>query len=288
MELQTLTPQAALQALLTTGDGLPDSEVAGRLAQYGPNEIKRVKKTPLYLRFLSQFTHFLAPLLWAAAGLCVISEWLHPGTGRLCGRHEFHGAKQHRGILCRVWQRKRARARQVAPHDGARPRRSALLRQAFAGAHRAPPARVPTPGAATIEQVTKFLKCKPQQMIKTLIYVGDGKPLAVGSVSNQPSFMRTRQVAALDQDGWAQLATQHTQIAGAADPAEIVLRLSVKDPDRKKVERFGREIAPLVTAGPAGVTGFAGGRPKAQEIVAYWPALLPRELVDWKVSVEAI
>jgi hypothetical protein len=44
MELQTLTPQAALQALLTTGDGLPESEVAGRLAQYGPNEIKRVKK----------------------------------------------------------------------------------------------------------------------------------------------------------------------------------------------------------------------------------------------------
>ena len=72
------------------------------------------------------------------------------------------------------------------------------------------------------------------------------------------------------------------------DPAEIVLRLSVKDSDRKKVERFGREMAPLVTAGPAGVTGFAGGRPKAQEIVAYWPALLPRELVSWQVSVASV
>ena len=38
---------------------------------------------------------------------------------------------------------------------------------------------VPTPGAATIEQVTKFLKCPAQQMIKTLIYVADGKPIAV-------------------------------------------------------------------------------------------------------------
>ena len=38
---------------------------------------------------------------------------------------------------------------------------------------------VPTPGAATIEQVTKFLKCPARQMIKTLIYVADGKPLAV-------------------------------------------------------------------------------------------------------------
>ncbi len=84
-------------------------------------------------------------------------------------------------------------------------------------------------------------------------------------------------------------STVHAGIARAPeDPAEIVLRLSVKDPDQKRVERFGREIAPLVTAGPAGVTGFAGGRPKAQEIVAYWPALLPRELVAWAVSVQAI
>ena len=72
------------------------------------------------------------------------------------------------------------------------------------------------------------------------------------------------------------------------EPAEVVLRLSVKDSDKKKVERFGREIAPLVTAGPAGVTGFAGGRPKAAEIVAYWPALIPREEITWQVSVEEV
>ncbi len=38
---------------------------------------------------------------------------------------------------------------------------------------------VPTPGAATIEQVTKFLNCPAQQMIKTLIYAADGKAIAV-------------------------------------------------------------------------------------------------------------
>ena len=38
---------------------------------------------------------------------------------------------------------------------------------------------VPTPGASTIEQVTKFLKCPAEQMIKTLIYSADGKPIAV-------------------------------------------------------------------------------------------------------------
>jgi hypothetical protein len=75
-----------------------------------------------------------------------------------------------------------------------------------------------------------------------------------------------------------------------ADPPEVVLRLGVRDADRAKVERFGMELAPLVTAGPPGVTGFAGGRPKPQEVVAYWPALLAREAVEpaVRVSVEAV
>jgi hypothetical protein len=42
---------------------------------------------------------------------------------------------------------------------------------------------------------------------------------------------------------------------------------------------------PLVTSGPPGVTGFAGGRPKATEIIGYWPALLSKELVETRVTV---
>ncbi len=78
--------------------------------------------------------------------------------------------------------------------------------------------------------------------------------------------------------------------AAAVDPPEVVLRLAVRDRDRAKVERFGKEIAPLVTAGPPGVTGFAGGRPKPQEVIAYWPALLRREEVEpyVNVSVESL
>lgn len=79
-------------------------------------------------------------------------------------------------------------------------------------------------------------------------------------------------------------------LAPPAEPPEVVLRLAVRDAERAKVERFGKEIAPLVTAGPPGVTGFAGGRPKPQEVVAYWPALLDRHEVEPRldVSVEAI
>jgi prolyl-tRNA synthetase len=39
--------------------------------------------------------------------------------------------------------------------------------------------KVDTPGAATIEQVSRFLGCRPEEMIKTLIYTADGRPIAV-------------------------------------------------------------------------------------------------------------
>jgi prolyl-tRNA synthetase len=39
--------------------------------------------------------------------------------------------------------------------------------------------QVSTPGTTSIEQVSKLLKCQPSQMIKTLIYQADGKPVAV-------------------------------------------------------------------------------------------------------------
>jgi hypothetical protein len=69
---------------------------------------------------------------------------------------------------------------------------------------------------------------------------------------------------------------------------EVVLRIGVRSKDKSAVERFGKEIAPLILTGPPGVTGFAGGRPKPSEVVAYWPALIPKTLVKPKVIVESI
>jgi hypothetical protein len=67
----------------------------------------------------------------------------------------------------------------------------------------------------------------------------------------------------------------------------VQLRVGVRSPDRKAVERFTREIAPLVLNGPPSVTGFAGGRPKVEEIVAYWPALVDKTVVQTRVEVLA-
>ncbi len=66
---------------------------------------------------------------------------------------------------------------------------------------------------------------------------------------------------------------------------EIQMRVSVMGPNKKDIDRFGMEIAPLILTGPSGVTGFAGGRPKASEVVAYWPALLNKEAVDYNVTL---
>jgi hypothetical protein len=71
-------------------------------------------------------------------------------------------------------------------------------------------------------------------------------------------------------------------------PSEIILRLGAKGQDKKMLEFLGRELAPLVTGGPPGITGFAAGRPSASEIVGYWPALIDKKRVSTSVTVEEI
>jgi len=71
----------------------------------------------------------------------------------------------------------------------------------------------------------------------------------------------------------------------AADPPEVVLRVAVRDSRRAAVERFAREFAPLVTSGPAGVTGYTTGRPAVREVFAYWPALVARSAVTPTVTL---
>ena len=58
------------------------------------------------------------------------------------------------------------------------------------------------------------------------------------------------------------------------------LRIGVRGHDRKAVDRFTRELIPLVLNGPPGATGYGEGRPPVREIVAYWPALIPREEIQ--------
>jgi hypothetical protein len=85
--------------------------------------------------------------------------------------------------------------------------------------------------------------------------------------------------------GWN---STHGHLAGAPSPdlQEVQLRVGVRAAQRAPVEAFTREIAPLILTGPPTVTGFAGGRPQAQEVVAYWPALIDRREIEPHLHVE--
>jgi hypothetical protein len=80
----------------------------------------------------------------------------------------------------------------------------------------------------------------------------------------------------------------HGPLAGDPPPdlPEVTVRWGVLAQDAAAVDRFSKEIAPLVLAGPPSVTGFAGGRPRVQEVVAYWPALIARDEVEPHLRVE--
>jgi hypothetical protein len=67
--------------------------------------------------------------------------------------------------------------------------------------------------------------------------------------------------------------------------AEVVMRIGVRSNDRAAVDRFTKELAPLALNGPPVVTGLGSGRPRVEEIVAYWPALIPKREVKPEVTV---
>ena len=71
-------------------------------------------------------------------------------------------------------------------------------------------------------------------------------------------------------------------------PGELVLRVSAHDRRREAVECFARQFAPLITSGPAGLAGYASGRPEVRPVFAYWPTLVPKRLVEPRVKVQPV
>jgi hypothetical protein len=125
--------------------------------------------------------------------------------------------------------------------------------------------------------------------VGTLVYAW---PEAVDKATRADGILRAR----LDRLGlkFDEILTElvgadatHGRLAGKPSPdlAEVQLRVGVRAADRAPVERFSREIAPLILNGPPSVTGFAGGRPKVEEIVAYWPALIPKSEIRPVVEI---
>jgi sodium/potassium-transporting ATPase subunit alpha len=83
VKIHNLSKEEVLKSLITSEKGLSEEDAGRRLNEYGLNEIKEVRKKSLYLKFIAQFTHFLAILLWISAFLSFLSEYLRPGEGML-------------------------------------------------------------------------------------------------------------------------------------------------------------------------------------------------------------
>ena len=102
---------------------------------------------------------------------------------------------------------------------------------------------------------------------------------------------RIQQLGLQFEEVWAELlgfgACHGPAAWPVADVPEVQLRIGVRGADRKAVDRFTRELIPLVLSGPPTATGFGDGRPPVREVVAYWPALIPREEISTRVEVVA-
>ena len=126
------------------------------------------------------------------------------------------------------------------------------------------------------------------QAVGTLVY---SWPQAIEKARAAESMVRGRL-----SDLGLEFDEVHGEILGAGachgpaaapshDPPEVVLRMGVRAPRRDPVERFSREMIPLVLNGPPTATGFGEGRPRVRHVVAHHASLLPREEIETSVEV---
>lgn len=127
-------------------------------------------------------------------------------------------------------------------------------------------------------------------------YAASGMVAVVGRDAEAKARAAGRLVLERVRRAGFELADSLVEVLGAGDvvrgsvrpgspPFEVVLRVAARDPRREAVARFCKELAPLVTAGPPGIAGYASGRPEVRPAFGYWPTLVPRGLVEPAVEV---
>ncbi|HYE34258.1 cation-transporting P-type ATPase [Methylocaldum sp.] len=107
MKIHHLQPDQALRSLHTQFEGLSETEAARRLHEYGANRLTEFKRESVALRFIKQFTHFFALLLWLAAGLAFFGDWKAPGEGMATLGFAIVGVILINGVFS-FWQEYRA------------------------------------------------------------------------------------------------------------------------------------------------------------------------------------
>lgn len=134
-------------------------------------------------------------------------------------------------------------------------------------------------------------------MLKVSMSYEDGWKAAGEVLISGPNVRK--KAAVVEEIFWKKVGHKfektHTAMIGAGsiwperlsdyEPNEIYLRFGVCDQDLNKINDFSKALPALILAGPSGMAVSAGGRPRAQGVVAYWPALIRRDHCSAKVLV---
>jgi Ca2+-transporting ATPase len=73
-DIHALSIPLAFSILKSGAGGLTQDEAKKRLQEYGPNIITKVKGKPLWIRFLANFTHLMAILLWVGGIVAFLAQ----------------------------------------------------------------------------------------------------------------------------------------------------------------------------------------------------------------------
>jgi calcium-translocating P-type ATPase len=147
VRISRLTPDAAVASLRSARGGLTADEAARRRAEFGPNRLEEVRRTPLWLRAARQFTHFFAIVLWVAAALAFWGDLHDPASGMATLGIAIVGVIVVNGAFS-FWQEHRAEEA-VAALKAILPRQATVLRD---GAAQLLPVEVLVPGDVVLVQ----------------------------------------------------------------------------------------------------------------------------------------
>jgi len=107
LKIHQFSVDEALESLNSRHDGLSQTEVEYRLSEYGPNRVEEVRGESLIFRFIKEFVHFFAMILWLATGLAFFAEARQPGEGMATLGYAILGVIVINGLFS-FWQQYRA------------------------------------------------------------------------------------------------------------------------------------------------------------------------------------
>jgi hypothetical protein len=128
----------------------------------------------------------------------------------------------------------------------------------------------------------------PEKLKASISYHWGWKAVGTLVYSAPDGAEKARRAAEIVWERCAELGLQFdAKLAEVFGESTALLRMAVRGRDKKSIERWTREMIPLVLNGPPGATGYGDGRPKVHEVVAYWPALVSRHAVTPRIEVLA-